>query len=380
MMNCNEAKNLLVPSFNAREPWNAEAKKKAAILMSGGVDSGVTAALIKKAGYSAAGVTMNFLGKNSSEKAEKICCALGIPHFSVNLGAQFHELVLTPFIESYRTGITPNPCSVCNESLKLGLLADIVTAAWGSDFMIATGHYAKRVDKAGGIFLARADERKKDQSYFLAGVRKEIIERLLLPLGKFKSKELTRAVASAAGLAVANEPESMDICFAEDGGYRKMLKGMSSSGPIVSLSGKVIGKHTGISSYTVGQRKGLGIASPRPLYVAEIRPESNTIVAAYKEHIMATHIRAVKVNALIESALKPGGSGLYGKIRSQSGLSRCKVEGRTEDSIAVVFDEPQFAPTCGQRLVLYTDEGYVAGGGIIVTEGFKSINDLPGNI
>lgn len=355
----------LIPSFgNAATPWPKESGERAAVLMSGGVDSASVALLLKNRGFAVTGLTMDISGKKQSARAAEVCRTLSIPHFYIDLSDVFRENVLEPFIKLYGEGVTPNPCCLCNETVKLGALVDIATEAWGRNFVFATGHYAKIERNGRGVFLAMADDIKKDQSYFLAGVRKDTIERLILPLGTFKSKELTRALAAAGGLSVSHEQESMDICFAERGDYRGMPGGNFKPGPIVDADGKVLGEHAGISAYTVGQRKGLGVQSGEPLYVAEIRAGSNTIVAAPRGALMKYDVSACNLNVLIEGALRRGAE-LQGKIRSQNQASPCIVTELSDRTAKVRFEKAQFAPTRGQRLVLYTKEGYVAAGGII---------------
>lgn len=363
----NEKSTVFKPSFAGKSfPWKDDAQNKLAVLMSGGVDSGVAALLLQRQGYDVAGVTMDLFGggRSAVRSAAEVCHALSIPHFYADISAEFRRLVISPFCGAYREGKTPNPCAVCNERIKFGAVIDRMEQAWGSDFDIATGHYAKIMRKSGRAFLARAAFKKKDQSYFLSGIRSRLLERLHFPLGWLSDKEEVRKIAREAALQAAEKPESMEICFADEDDYRKIIGAPSKPGPIVDTRGKVLGMHGGLTSYTLGQRKGLGVSSPFPLFVVDIRVRDNTLVAATRGEAFQKTVTADCLNVLIEEEIRENNV-LYGKIRSQGEPQACRVVRIGVDTISVEFTEPVFAPAPGQRLALYTSGALVAAGGVI---------------
>ncbi len=347
--------------------WINSPSKKALVLMSGGVDSSAAALLLMKENYTLAGMTMEIAPSGSSSaglSASSVCKELSIPHFSVNIREEFNENVIIPFCTSYSRGVTPNPCADCNEKIKFGVLWEAAEELLGNDFSVATGHYARIIKKEGRHYLAKGANKAKDQSYFLSGIPAKKIPRILFPLGDFRSKEETRELVRAFGLAVSERPESMEICFANEEGYRAMISGDQNPGPIMDTSGKVLGDHKGIGGYTLGQRKGLGIASKHPLFVISIVPETNTVVVASRAEAFRSEVTAGSVNMLTPEYMKEGLI-LFGKIRSQGEPVPCRILYVGNDCLSVRFSEPVFAPAPGQRLVIYTEEGYVAAGGVI---------------
>lgn len=344
-------------------PWREGARKKLAVLMSGGVDSSVTALLLQRRGFDVAGVTMDLFGNDDSaiRSAAAVCRALSIPHFSADISDDFRRLVISPFCGSYRKGETPNPCAACNERVKFGAMIDLMDQAWGGGFDIATGHYARILREGERAFLARAVYQKKDQSYFLSGIRGGLLSRLHFPLGWLSGKDEVRETAREAALPAAERPESMEICFAGD--YREIIGGESRPGPITDTSGRVLGTHSGLTNYTLGQRKGLGIAAPFPLFAVDIRISDNTLVVAPRGEAFRKTVSAGCLNALIKEELREGNT-LYGKIRSQGEPQECRVV-KLGGGVSVEFAEAVFAPAPGQRLALYTSGGLVAAGGVI---------------
>jgi len=360
----------IIPTFNDQTTsWTKDGCRNAVILMSGGVDSSAAAVILLKKGYSVAGLTMNISDdKNcfACRSAASVCRALSIPHFYADASNEFKTCVSEPFRAAYSSGMTPNPCADCNEHIKFGILWDMAESAWGKNIYIATGHYARIIHIGGRPYLSRGVNRQKDQSYFLSGIPSDRIGRIIFPLGDYESKEDVRALVRHEGLSVSEQPESMDICFAHEraSGYRDFLDCPRRPGPIKDISGKVIGTHNGITGYTLGQRKGIGIASQFPLFVVDIRPLENSIVVAPRDSVFSETVTAGKVNILAEEHLD-GKEVLFGKIRSQGDPVPCNVMEHSNDTIYVRFHTPVFAPSPGQRLVLYTADGIVTAGGTI---------------
>lgn len=339
--------------------------------MSGGVDSSVAALLLKQDGWDVVGLTMKIpyaegCGLKRSccgIEAAYVCRDLDIPHYYLDVREEFERCVIQPFREWYLQGRTPSPCVDCNTDLKFRLAWDFAASELGvAD--LATGHYATVLTDNGEAFLARASDKSRDQSYFLYGIRRDKLANLHLPLGG-RTKSQVRAIARGAGLPVARRQDSMELCFAAEGDYRRVLGGyLGEPGPIVDTEGSVIGTHSGIGGFTIGQRKGIRIAAGKPLFVVDIRREDNTVVVGPRESLLAVEVYAECANILIPDMIKPG-TRLFGRIRSQGEPSPCEVLFAGEVSLCVRFDEPQFAPTPGQRLVLYDCRGRVAAGGVI---------------
>jgi tRNA-specific 2-thiouridylase len=359
------------------EPFRPDkpGSKPIAVLMSGGVDSSVTAHLLKEAGWNVMGLTMKIPVSHNADTLERrgtnaatICNKLDIPHYFVDVTTAFKELIIEPFRQSYRQGRTPNPCANCNAKLKFGLLLDLLQEKFGINH-IATGHYARVRKTNGRVFLARAADKSKDQSYFLYGISPGRIERLVFPLGDL-TKQQVRSMAANLNLPVAERPESMELCFTAEGDYRDLFEEaeLNQEGQIQNMQGQTIGTHKGITNYTIGQRRGVGFAGGQPLYVAEIDARTNTITLGKREEVSYSIIRADQINVLIPELLKPGQS-LFGKVRSYGQAHPCQVVESDEESLTVRFDQPVFAPCPGQKLVLYDRDENLAAGGTIVSFG-----------
>ncbi len=347
--------------------------------MSGGVDSSVTAYLLKEQGHDVEGVSL-VLYEARNRTAGALCCsqeaqdsaaetaaALGIRHRTIDVRAAFIDAVVDPFVEAYKQGETPNPCILCNKRIKFPCLLRAADET-GAGF-IATGHYA-RVEAARGsgsigqMLLKKAADGKKDQSYVLYDLEQWLLQRLLLPLGNM-TKDEVRQIAGSLSLPAAGRPESQEICFVENNDYHAFIAQLAPEaarpGPIVSSDGKIVGTHRGISFYTIGQRKGLGIPSPEPHFVTRIDPLGNIIHVGTRKEAMAERILVREINWLRRPESEAFAAAV--KVRSMMDAKPSRIE--TAGSRAeVIFDEPQWAPAPGQSAVFYEDD-VVIGGGMI---------------
>jgi tRNA-specific 2-thiouridylase len=358
------------PSFSPWSPKKAPSKQ-IAVLMSGGVDSSVTAHLLREDGWEVLGITMKI--PISCDTDGRHCCGadaaivskeLDIPHYFVDVTNAFEELIIKRFRQSYAKGQTPNPCVDCNSLLKFSLVWDFLEQTLGIKYL-ATGHYARVVKTGSDVRLGRAKDKTKDQSYFLYGIGRQKLPYFVLPLGEL-TKERVRAIAAQQYLRVAEKGESMELCFAGEGDYRTALTGEKANheGNITDMQGNKIGTHKGISNYTLGQRKGIGFAGGKPLYVGRIDAETNTIALGGREEISSRTIKANQLNVLIPEKLT-GGERFFGKIRSYGDPRPCRIVDVDEETMMVEFDEPQFAPCPGQKLVLYDSGDNIVAGGTI---------------
>jgi len=343
--------------------------KKVLVAMSGGVDSSVAALLLKNEGYTVSGVTMclgisteddaKCCGASAIEDAKRVCDRLGIPHYVFDYASQLEEKVIGNFISEYQKGRTPNPCVECNRHLKFGTLLDKALAL-GFDFL-ATGHYAAIEKNENGSSLKRPKDKKKDQTYFLYSIPYQKLNNILFPLAHF-TKDEVRDLAKQHSLPVAAKQESQDICFVTQKNSQEFLLERireSKPGPIMDVHGKVLGNHRGIIFHTIGQRGGLGISHPTPLYVVSIDPVRNRIVVGEKKDLMGKGLVAGDVNMLAEKWPIQ----VHAKIRYRKKEALC--EARPENGkLNVIFAEEQEAITPGQSVVFY-DHDRVLGGGII---------------
>ena len=368
--------------------------KKVIVVMSGGVDSSVTAAILKEQGYEVEGVSFilyetrmknTFPGCCSIESvndAAKTAALAGVRHTSVDLRDEFMSMVIEPFIEAYSKGVTPNPCILCNKHIKFPFLLKIADER-GADF-IATGHYAraispearKRGSSEEGVrtsILMKGLDPKKDQSYVLYVLGQEVLGRLLLPLGE-KRKDEVRVIARELHLPAADRPESQEICFIEDKKYFRLIGNLKegAKGPLIDIkTGKILGSHDGIYLYTMGQRKRLGIATGSPLYVVKIDYSDNAVYVGPKESAMIRGFVVGDINWIvpITDINKPG------NLKGRSFRANVKVRSTMKDepanitlisdaSAGIIYDDPQWAPAPGQSAVFY-DCDTVVGGGVI---------------
>lgn len=354
--------------------------KKVVVGLSGGVDSSVAAYLLKKQGYDVIGVTMQIWQEEDNEFQEENggCCGLSavddarrvaqildIPYYVMNFRKEFKEKVIDYFNQEYLEGRTPNPCIACNRYVKWESLLQR-SLSIGAEY-IATGHYARVVQLGNGRYtLRRSATLAKDQTYALYNLTQEQLRRTLMPVGEY-TKEEVRAIAEKINLRIANKPDSQDICFVPDGDYASYIEEEAGvkvpEGDFVLTDGTVIGRHKGITHYTVGQRKGLGLALGYPAFVLEIRPTTNEVVIGTREESMTTQLRARNLNFMaIEDLTEP--LHVFTKIRYNHKGAWCTIEKTGEDEVVCTFDEPQRAVTPGQAVVFYDGE-YVLGGGTI---------------
>jgi tRNA-uridine 2-sulfurtransferase len=348
-----------------------------AMLMSGGVDSSVSAYRLQQAGWSVVGITMIIPMACSSGKraccgadAAFVCERLGLPHHFVNVSEEFERFVVEPFRRAYASGLTPNPCAECNAALKFGAMWDALESELGITHL-ATGHYARLV-RNGQTRLACAKDPDKDQSYFLYGIPRRRLDRLELPVSEL-TKPQVRKIAREAGIPVAEKPESMELCFAGEGDYRLALGMTSEPGDLLDIEGNKIGTHTGVANYTIGQRRGLGFAGGQPLYVCRIDPAANTVTLGTRDQVCSRVVRIEAANVLIDEDWTAGRR-LTGKVRSYAGRDACTITETGEGTATVEFDRPIFAPCPGQKLVLYNEAQEVVGGGNIRKETGTSVS------
>ena len=353
---------------------------KVVVGMSGGVDSSVAAYLLKEQGYDVIGVTMQIwqdeeqaaqeenggcCGLSAVDDERRVAAALEIPYYVMNFKKEFKENVIDYFVEEYQNGRTPNPCIACNRYVKWESLLQR-SLSIGAEY-IATGHYARVVQLENGRYtLRRSATLAKDQTYALYNLTQEQLKRTLMPVGKY-TKDEVRAIAEKINLRIANKPDSQDICFVPDGDYATYIEEEAGvkvpEGNFVLTDGTVLGRHKGITHYTVGQRKGLGLALGYPAFVLEIRPETNEVVIGTKEESMTTQLRARNLNFMaVEDLTEP--LHVFTKIRYNHKGAWCTIEKTGEDEVLCTFDEPQRAVTPGQAVVFYDGE-YVLGGGTI---------------
>lgn len=354
---------------------------KIVVGLSGGVDSSVAAYLLKEAGHEVIGVTMQIwqeetpelqeenggcCGLSAVEDARRVAAMLGIPYYVMNFRSEFQKSVIDYFVAEYMEGRTPNPCIACNRYVKWESLYHRAKSI-GADG-IATGHYSRIVKLSNGRFaLQKSVTDAKDQTYALYNLTQDQLKHTMMPVGAY-SKEEIRAMAEKIGLLVANKPDSMEICFVPDDDYAGFIEGYTGKtfpkGNFVNTAGEILGPHQGIIHYTVGQRKGLGIALGARMFVKEIRPKMNEVVLASNEELFSNVLYADRLNFMsVETITEP--MEVVAKIRYNHKGAKALIELVGEDKLKVTFEEPQRAITPGQAVVLY-DGDIVVGGGTIL--------------
>lgn len=316
--------------------------------MSGGVDSSVSALLLKNQGYEVIGVTMELYRESSCCNqdtyldAKNVCNSLGIVHLIFNYKDEFQKYVIDDFVCNYKNCKTPNPCIECNKHLKFGLMFEKAKEL-GAEY-IATGHYAKTEysEKYGRKVIMKSASSSKDQSYVLWSIPKNVVEHLLFPLSDFESKEQIRQIARENNLKVANKPDSEDICFIPDGDYKKFLEEKANfstkEGNIVDKAGNILGKHQGLYRYTIGQRKGLGISHPTPLFVLGFNAERNEVIVGEHSELFRKELEIEEVNLLAIDEIKDGME-FETKIRYAAKPVKSKLYNLAEGRIKIVFEE-----------------------------------------
>ena len=365
--------------------------KTIAVAMSGGVDSSAVAALLCEQGYPVVGLTLQLWNQRRlaghegmPESLQGRCCSiddvydarrvaetLGIPYYVVNQEERFEHDVVRPFVDEYLSGRTPIPCSLCNNHLKFDQL--LITARQIGADLLATGHYARNEfdQRSGRWILKRPADHTKDQTYFLFGLTQEQLSRTLFPLGEMRKPEV-REEARRAGLRLFEKPDSQEICFIPGGDYKQFLDAYleeqgeeipDTAGELVTSSGEVVGKHNGIHNFTVGQRKGLGVATGSPLYVLEIRGDSRQVVVGGGDQLYSRTLRAQRVNWIAVDDLRAP-MRVQAKIRHRHEPAEARMEKTGDAEVLLTFDEPQRAITPGQAVVFYDGDVVVGGGWI----------------
>ncbi len=350
--------------------------------MSGGVDSTVTAAVLARAGYDVVGITLQLYDHGAAIRQKGACCAgqdihdarsaadtLGIPHYVLDYESRFRAAVIDDFADAYVRGETPIPCVRCNQTVKFRDLLDVAKDLGAA--ALATGHYARRTAEGGAVRMHRAADPARDQSYFLFATTRAQLDFLRFPLGGLPKSEVRRA-AGALGLAVADKPDSQDICFVPEGRYTTVIDrvrpGSAEAGDIVHLDGRVLGRHEGVTRYTVGQRRGLAVALGEPLFVIRLDAAARQVIVGPREALASASLSLKEINWLGDEASIEAADGrpVLARVRSTRPPAPARLA-RVGEAMGVVFETPEEAVSPGQACVLYdaADPSRVLGGGFI---------------
>lgn len=341
--------------------------KKVLVAASGGVDSSVAIYVLQQQGYQVAAATFDLTGnQNIIAEAKAVCSRLNVPHYVLDYKRQFQRQVTQNFLEEYLQGRTPNPCVVCNKHIKFGAFLDSAKQL-GYDY-IATGHYAKIITNptTQRFVIKQADYLEKDQSYMFYTLSQQQLSHIILPLGSYR-KEQVREIARNIGLAAYDKKDSQDICFIPDKDYIRYIEQKigknKMQGNFIDKSGKILGKHKGIYAYTIGQRKGLGLSFGKPMFVCRINPDDCTILLSDEQELFYSTVIARDVNFLpVEKLIAPTTAMV--KLRYSHKPAPAVITSLDDNSVKIVFDTPQRAPTKGQSAVFYQND-CVLGGGIV---------------
>ena len=344
-------------------------KKRVLLGISGGVDSSVSALLLKEAGYEVIGITMKLIENNEDDvDAKKVCDILEIEHHTVDLSKEFKKCVIQDFINSYADCKTPNPCIECNKYFKFGEMFKLAEK-YNCDY-IATGHYAKIEynEKYNKYVLKKSESENKDQSYVLYAINKNNLDKIIFPLSEFKTKDEIRKIALENNLSVHNKPDSEDICFIRDGDYKKFLIENSEIqekiGNIVDTKNNILGQHKGIFNYTIGQRRGLGIAYKEPLFVIGFNKVRNEVVVGTEKELYKNEVYVSNLNILLDDEFKENNK-IIVKLRYTNKQAEGTIKIIDENNIKIIFEVPQRGITPGQSAVMYKDDIVIGGGKII---------------
>ena len=351
-------------------------KKRIVVAMSGGVDSTTVAALLKEEGHEVIGITMQLLDYKDAEggccsidhviDARRVAQELDIPHYVVNFMDSFKEIVLKDYVEKYESGKTPIPCVLCNQYVKFDLLLKRALEL-GADYL-ATGHYAKIENGDGSYSLSKADDENKDQTYFLYTLKQKELSKLMFPLGSLRKDEV-RDMARKLNLKLAEKPDSTGVCFVPSDNYRDYLISQDAftekEGDIVNAEGEVLGKHRGIYSFTVGQRRGLGIATGKPMYVLGLEPKENRVIVGEEDKIYSNKLIAENISWVTETPVTNDMPiEVKAKVRYRHKEDDALITMKSETEAEIEFKNPQRAITPGQAVVLYNDNKVLGGGWI----------------
>ena len=358
-----EGRAMLIEGYGRSGPNGG---KSVVAAMSGGVDSAVTALLLKEAGYDVVTVTFRL---HDGTQGSRSCCSpdtvlfardtahrMGLPHFTLILKELFDKRVMQDFVGSYAAGRTPNPCVACNAHVKFHA-ASFLADSLGMEH-VATGHYARVVEEPGGATMSRPVDAGKDQTYALWPVPKELLSRTIFPLGKYRKEEVRR-IAEERGLAVAYTPESQDICFIPDGNYRRFIrkKVAAEPGEIVDKEGHALGRHAGVVDFTIGQRRGIGVSAPTPLYVTEVRPQAKQVVVGRREDLEVREVRVGELNWFLD----PSEVEMV-QVRYNGSPVPCEIEDADGGEVRALLSEPIMGVAPGQSAVFYRGDRVVGGG------------------